>query len=108
MHKDTPAILSVFAGRIADSGIDPQKIILKQLELDDISDQYLSWLNDSQINKYLEIRHKVPLKRKDVIEYVSTCNNKHRYHWGIIYDKKHIGNRNFYRIKRIIHVSCIT
>jgi len=28
LHKNTPAILSVFAGRIADTGIDPQKIIL--------------------------------------------------------------------------------
>ena len=31
LHKDTPAILSVFAGRIADSGIDPQKIILNSV-----------------------------------------------------------------------------
>ena len=31
LHKDTPAILSVFAGRIADSGIDPQKIILSSV-----------------------------------------------------------------------------
>jgi transaldolase len=28
LHKNTPAILSVFSGRIADSGIDPEKIIL--------------------------------------------------------------------------------
>ena len=28
LHKDTPAILSVFAGRIADTGQDPDKIIL--------------------------------------------------------------------------------
>ena len=27
LHKDTPAILSVFSGRIADTGIDPEKII---------------------------------------------------------------------------------
>ncbi len=27
LHKDTPAILSVFAGRIADSGINPEDII---------------------------------------------------------------------------------
>jgi transaldolase len=27
LHKDTPAILSVFSGRIADAGIDPEKII---------------------------------------------------------------------------------
>ena len=31
LHKDTPAILSVFAGRIADSGIDPQKIIIESV-----------------------------------------------------------------------------
>jgi transaldolase len=27
LHKDTPAILSIFSGRIADAGIDPEKII---------------------------------------------------------------------------------
>ena len=27
LHKDTPAILSIFSGRIADTGIDPAKII---------------------------------------------------------------------------------
>ena len=27
LHKDTPAILSIFAGRIADAGMDPEKII---------------------------------------------------------------------------------
>jgi transaldolase len=27
LHKDTPAILSIFSGRIADAGLDPEKII---------------------------------------------------------------------------------
>ena len=31
LHKDTPAILSVFSGRIADAGIDPEKIIAESV-----------------------------------------------------------------------------
>tara|TARA_B100002051_G_scaffold276024_1_gene322157 strand:- start:438 stop:1154 length:717 start_codon:yes stop_codon:yes gene_type:complete len=33
LHKDTPAILSVFAGRIADAGEDPQNIIVESVKL---------------------------------------------------------------------------
>ena len=33
LHKDTPAILSIFSGRIADAGIDPEKIILDSVNL---------------------------------------------------------------------------
>ncbi len=33
LHKDTPAILSVFAGRIADAGDDPQKVIVDSVKL---------------------------------------------------------------------------
>ena len=33
LDKSTPAILSIFAGRIADTGIDPLKIIEEAIEL---------------------------------------------------------------------------
>ena len=32
LHKDTPAILSVFAGRIADSGVNPEETIISSVE----------------------------------------------------------------------------
>jgi [ribosomal protein S5]-alanine N-acetyltransferase len=72
--------------------IDPQKIMLKQIEIKDISDQYISWLNDPEINKYLEIRHNVPITKKDVIKFINICNHSCRYHWMILYDEKHVGN----------------
>lgn len=33
LHRDTPAVLSIFAGRIADTGVDPQPIICESLRL---------------------------------------------------------------------------
>ena len=72
--------------------IDHDKIVLKQLEPKDVSDAYVKWLNDPEVNKFLEIRHKIPILKEDVIEFVEMCNRKKRYHLGIMYDKKHIGN----------------
>lgn len=33
LHSDCPAILSIFAGRIADTGVDPELLIAKAIEL---------------------------------------------------------------------------
>ena len=72
--------------------IDYNKIVLKQLEPKDVGMAYVKWLNDPEVNKFLEIRHKTPILKDDVIEFVEMCNKMKRYHWGIMYNKKHVGN----------------
>ena len=72
--------------------IDHSKIVLKQLDPSNISSDYVDWLNDPDVNRYLEIRHNVPFTKDDVIKFVEMCNKISRYHWGIMYKKKHIGN----------------
>ena len=72
--------------------IDYKKIVLKQLEPKDVSMVYVKWLNDPEVNKFLEIRHITPILKQDVIKFVEMCNERKRYHWGIMYDKKHVGN----------------
>ena len=81
--------------------IDHDKIVLKQLEPKDVSDAYVKWLNDPEVNKFLEIRHKIPFLKDDVIEFVKMCNKMKRYHWGIMYNKKHVGNISCSSVDRI-------
>ena len=81
--------------------IDYKKIVLKQLEPKDVSMVYVKWLNDPEVNKFLEIRHKIPLLKDDVIEFVEMCNKMKRYHWGIMYNKKHVGNISCSSVDRI-------
>tara|TARA_Y100001934_G_C12355431_1_gene777842 strand:+ start:111 stop:695 length:585 start_codon:yes stop_codon:yes gene_type:complete len=81
--------------------IDPNKVILRQLESKDVGEKYVAWLNDPEVNKFLEIRHNVPINTDDVIKFVEHCNDKKRYHWGIFYENIHIGNISCSIIDRV-------
>ena len=72
--------------------VDPQKVVLRQLSLNDVSEKYVGWLNDPEVYQFLEIRHKIPVGKQDVIRYVETCNKDKRHHWGIFNDGEHVGN----------------
>ena len=88
--------------------IDPDKVELRQLEPKDVGKRYVSWLNDSEVNKFLEVRHNAPLNKKDIIRFVEDCNNNKRYHWGIFYENTHIGNIScsiIDRIYRFVNIS---
>lgn len=81
--------------------IDHRKINLRQLQPKDITKAYVDWLNDPEVNKYLEIRHQTPITREDVIKFVNNCNSTKRYHWGIFYDDQHIGNISCSKVNNI-------
>ena len=88
--------------------IDYSKIVLRQLEVQDVSEAYVKWLNDPEVNKFLEIRHNVPFDKKDVIKFVENCNDQQRYHWGIFYENRHIGNIScslIDRLNRYVNIS---
>lgn len=69
-------------------------IYLRQLTLDDVSQKYLTWMNDEDVNMYLESRwssHSINSLRQFVETMVKSSNN---YLFGIFTkdDDKHIGN----------------
>ena len=72
--------------------IDHDKIYLRPLKKEDVSEKYVGWLNDIEINRYLEVRHSVPISIEDVVEFMGQCRSKKRPHWGIFYNDRHIGN----------------
>jgi len=60
-----------------------EKYKLIPFTIEDVNENYISWLNDSNINKFLEIRHNRQTL-KTVSEYISEFYKKQeKYIWGI-------------------------
>lgn len=71
-----------------------KNLYFRPLSIQDISDAYVNWLNNKDINKYLEIRHTRHTK-ETVIDFLNTTNkSKNEFLNGIfdIQNDKHIGN----------------
>jgi RimJ/RimL family protein N-acetyltransferase len=74
---------------------------LRPLTHDDVSDKYLSWLQDKEVTEFLEIRyHKFELD--DLYDYIdSFVDNPNKYLFGVFdtENDNHIGNATLYNIK---------
>ena len=63
--------------------LQAEAIRLEPLYVEDISDEYVSWLNDPEINRYLEVRF-TDQTRESVAEYVlSHYQEVEKYIWAI-------------------------
>lgn len=73
------------------------KFILRSLEIIDCNENYLNWLNDKEVNKFLETRL-YPQSIKSIQSFVDEINkSEHSYLFGIFYKEDnnsliHIGN----------------
>lgn len=70
-----------------------EKIYLRRMTVDDVTERYVGWLNDPEINQYLECRfstHTIE-ETKDFVKSVTDDSN---YQFGIydIISNQHIGN----------------
>lgn len=76
-----------------------QKIYLETLSLEHISSNYLDWVNDPVLTKYLNIG-KRKLTKNDLINYVNHSPNNGRINYAIMTSetKNHIGNCSIYDI----------
>jgi RimJ/RimL family protein N-acetyltransferase len=75
--------------------IENENIFLRNVHLDDVNDSYYQWLNDPQVNQFLETRFVVQSKEK-IAEFVTSkdgnaneillaiCNKKDNLHIGNI------------------------
>jgi RimJ/RimL family protein N-acetyltransferase len=72
-----------------------RNIVIKPITIDLITPKYLSWLNDSEINQYLEIRNTISTY-ESVINYINQTRNKLgcEFFAILINDNEHIGNFN--------------
>ena len=72
--------------------LESERLILKRLSIEHISTDYVNWINDTEVNMYLETRGNYTL---DLLSsYVKEQYNKEVYFWAIHLknSKKHIGN----------------
>ena len=85
------------------NNIASNNLYYRTLTTRDVTDEYISWLNDKDINKYLEVRH-TKHSREEVIEFISSKNiSETEYLYGIFCQKnnKHIGNVKIGNINHI-------
>lgn len=74
--------------------IEANNIFLRKLRSEDVSQEYVDWLNDEDVNKYLETRH-VHQTLQSCLQFVEACNLDVGTHLFGIFLKgsgKHIGN----------------
>ena len=72
-----------------------RSIYLKPITKIELSDEYLSWLNDTTINKFLEVSKCPPTDINGLADYVNAVRSKKMCEVFAIYDKniqKHVGN----------------
>ena len=69
------------------------RFLLKTLDEDDVSQAYVDWLNDPEVNAYLEVRF-MKQTADDVLTYVRGHNNRNTFLFGIFAEEgtRHIGN----------------
>jgi ribosomal-protein-alanine N-acetyltransferase len=83
--------------------IDTERLNLKKVALEDCTGQYLSWLNDDEVNRYLEsgfVQHDM----KSLIDFVKgyLSNNKALFlAIRLLENNKHIGNVKIDKINPI-------
>ena len=76
-----------------------EKIYLRDLNLSDINQRYISWVNDPIVTEYLEIGKK-KLRYNDLVTYIKDSHKKGRHNYAVITKntKHHIGNGSIYEI----------
>jgi len=73
--------------------IDLARIYLRPLHDADCTEQYVGWLNDPQVNHFLEVRHTTQTL-ESVRAFVRNARQRDEFHFGI-FDRtgnKHVGN----------------
>ncbi|MEK9968857.1 MAG: GNAT family N-acetyltransferase [Ferrovibrio sp.] len=74
--------------------IGTDHLLLRTLQMDDATDKYLGWLNDPEVNRYLETRWR-PQTMDSIRDFISSSlprDNEHLFGMFMQADKRHIGN----------------
>jgi len=74
--------------------IEGNKVYLREVNESDVTDNYYNWINDPEINQYLETRY-LPRSKNNILEHVKHLDGLSNEIFFAICDKatdKHIGN----------------
>ncbi|MEX6780044.1 GNAT family N-acetyltransferase [Limnospira fusiformis] len=74
--------------------IQSERLYYKELTEDDVTENYVSWLNHPNINRYLELRHQVHTLEscRDFVVRMATSETDYLFGIFLNTEKKHIGN----------------
>ena len=77
---------------VADEVLQGKRVGLRPVELDDCTETYLAWLQDPEVNRYLETRWS-PQSIDTIRDFVTSVRaSSHSYLFAIIYQGLHVGN----------------
>ncbi len=72
-----------------------KRLSLRTLDISDATEKYVSWLSDTETNRYLEVRFSPPRTIQDLAEFINACNeDPNTLLLGIFLNDtdRHIGN----------------
>lgn len=77
--------------------VQSQRFLIRTLSESDVNDEYVCWLNDDEVTRFLNSRGK-RRTREDIVKYVVKHDNISSFHLGVFVKetKKHIGNYSIY------------
>jgi len=90
--------------------IKTPRLIIKSLRVDDISKKYIEWLNDEEVNKYLETRFQMQ-NYQSCLEFVKKMQEDEKEELFAIYtnnNNEHIGNCKLGAINKFHHTAEIS
>jgi [ribosomal protein S5]-alanine N-acetyltransferase len=74
-------------------GTIPDALELRPLSPEDVSERYISWLNDPAVYRHLGIRHRErAITVEDTKSFIRWCHDVRRFLWGIYLEGSHVGN----------------
>ncbi len=82
------------------NALNGDNIRIYPFTLADISDTYISWLNDKEVNRYMEVRFAHQTKETVTPFVQSFYSSAEKYMWGIYLDSEIIGTATLYDINR--------
>ena len=86
--------LALQKASVVQDRLDGNAVFLRPLSLDDVTANYLRWLNDPEVTRFLETRHR-PQTMQTIGEFVERVNaSDDEFLFGIILKKdgRHVGN----------------
>ena len=92
--------MNIFVVLVLIMKLSGKNYFIASVQKENINNQYISWLNDKEVNKFLEIRHEKQ-NLASVLRYIKSFqNNQSKVLWGIFYSKMNtmIGTVNIYNI----------
>lgn len=78
--------------KVVVSNLESERLFYKPVGLHNVTTEYLEWLNDPEVNKYLEVPKENTYE--ELKKYIQNTMDKKTFFWGIYIkdSKKHIGN----------------